>query len=76
MQGRSRVHLEPAGRSPQPRRRRRAWYRPGMVATVVLVTCIVLLLGGGAWFYPRQGLQVAGIVIAGVLVLWLTGHLR
>lgn len=47
-----------------------------MVATVVLVACIVLLLGGGAWFYPRQGLQVAGIVIAGVLVLWLTGHLR
>lgn len=47
-----------------------------MVATVVLVTCIVFLLGGGAWFYPRQGLQVAGIVIAGVLVLWLTGHLR
>ena len=47
-----------------------------MVATVVLVSCIVLLLGGGVWVYPRQGLQVAGVVLVGLLVLWLTGHLR
>ena len=60
----------------QPRERRRTRYRPGMVATVVLVSCIVLLLGGGALLYPRQGLPVAGVVLVGMLVLWLTGHLR
>lgn len=47
-----------------------------MVATVVLVSCIVLLLGGGALLYPRQGLPVAGVVLVGMLVLWLTDHLR
>ena len=47
-----------------------------MVATVVLVSCIVLLLGGGVLLYPRQGLPVAGVVLVGMLVLWLTGHLR
>lgn len=46
---------------------------------IVLIVVLLLTLGGGGWGHSRYGARgwtPAGIVIALLLVLWLTGNLH
>jgi hypothetical protein len=46
---------------------------------IILVVLLVLALGGGGWGHSRYGYagwSPAGIILALVIILWLTGNLR
>jgi hypothetical protein len=46
---------------------------------IILVVFLMLALGGGGWGHSRYGYvgwSPAGIIIALLVVLWITGNLR
>jgi hypothetical protein len=46
---------------------------------ILLIVVLVLALGGGGWGHSRYGYaswSPAGIIVAILLVMWLTGNLR
>jgi hypothetical protein len=46
---------------------------------IILIVLLVLALGGGAWGYGRYGyggFSPAGILLIGLVVLWMLGYLR
>lgn len=47
--------------------------------TILLIILIVLALSGGAWGQSRfgyMGWSPLGLILGGLLVLWLTGNLH
>jgi hypothetical protein len=46
---------------------------------ILLIVLLVVALGGGGWGHSRYGYvgwSPAGVLIAVIVVLWLTGNLR
>jgi uncharacterized protein DUF3309 len=46
---------------------------------IILIVFLVLALAGGSWGHSRYGYagwSPAGLIVAGIVVLWMTGHLH
>jgi hypothetical protein len=46
---------------------------------IILIVFLVLAIGGGGWGHSRYGYagwSPAGLILVGIVVLWLTGNLH
>jgi hypothetical protein len=47
--------------------------------TIVIVVLLVLAIGGAGWGHSRWGYagwSPAGVIVAALVIMWLTGHLH